>query len=227
MKRFNKQWIVGWILLTCVGALNLVSQEAQHSTYYYQKKSLFKLLPNNPEEIIFLGDSITDGCEWAELFKNVKIINRGISGDTTNGVLERLDEVIESRPAAVFLMIGINDLARERSVKYILDNLGKIIRKIGKMSPGTTLYVQGLLPVSSKFHQFPAYTNKTREILAINKGLENFCRRSDVVYINLYSSFVTEDDRLDSAYTNDGLHLSGKGYLLWKSLIDRFINMDH
>ena len=67
-------------------------------------------MPDTPNEIIMLGNSITDGCEWSELFQNSNIKNRGISGDITEGVLYRLDEVTRSKPAKVFLLIGINDL---------------------------------------------------------------------------------------------------------------------
>ncbi len=219
----KKAFIAGWIILWSLFALNLFSQGTGHSSYYNQKKSLFDLLPNSKGEIIFLGDSITDGCEWAELFGLPKIINRGISGDTTEGVLERLGEVTESRPAAIFLMIGVNDLGAGKSAAFVLKKTGEIIRKIRRITPLTRLYVQSLLPVNKKFSQFPNYTNKTSEILAVNKGLKTFCRRNGVNYIDLFPSFTTADLLLNPAYTNDGLHLKGDGYLLWKSLIERFV----
>ena len=224
MKNSKQRWIIGWVVFIGLFGLDVIPQEAQHSPYYYQKKSLFELLPNQAHEIIFLGDSITDGCEWAELFCNKKIINRGISGDTTDGVLARLGEVLESSPKAVFMMIGVNDLGGGKSVEYILDNLGKIIKKIKKISPGTKLYVQSILPVSDKFNQFPTYTDKNKEIISVNRTLESICRKTDTVYIDLHSLFAGENGKLDPAYTNEGLHINGKGYLLWKSVIQKFVN---
>ena len=199
------------------------ASEGQHSTYYYQKAGLFRLLPNSQGEIIFLGDSITDGGEWGELLGNPKIINRGISGDTTQGILERLGEVTESRPEKIFLMIGVNDLALGKSVDYVLSNLARIIRKILRNSPETELYVQSLLPVNDRFDQFKGHTDKGREILEINRKLKDFCERQGVEFIDLHGAFQDEDGRLGSKYTNDGLHLTGLGYVLWASRIRRYI----
>src|SRR5690348_1170260 len=93
------------------------------STYYLQRVSHFKTLPKTKGDIIFLGNSITDGAEWSELFNDNKIKNRGISGDITAGVLHRLNEVAERKPDKVFLLIGVNDLARNISTDSILKNL--------------------------------------------------------------------------------------------------------
>ena len=104
------------------------------STYYYQRKSLFDILPDRPGEIVFLGNSITDGAEWTELFDNPNVINRGISGDITAGVLYRLDEVTRSKPEKIFLMIGVNDLARGVSPDSVVKNIRTIIGRIRKDS---------------------------------------------------------------------------------------------
>ena len=61
--------------------------------YNYQKRSLFEQLPIRGNDIVFLGNSITDGCEWAELFNNRHIKNRGISADRSGWLLDRLDPV--------------------------------------------------------------------------------------------------------------------------------------
>ena len=70
------------------------------------KTTLFEALPNTPGEIIFVGNSITDGCEWAEMFGNPSIKNRGIGGDKIKGVLLRLPEITESLPQKIFIQIG-------------------------------------------------------------------------------------------------------------------------
>jgi len=74
-------------------------------------EDLFRtLLSPGPQAIVFLGDSLTSACEWHELFgNNLTILNRGIGGDTSAGVLKRIPTVAVLRPAAVFLMIGTND----------------------------------------------------------------------------------------------------------------------
>ena len=80
------------------------------SKKYYHHKNQFELLPNRKKEIVFLGNSITARGNWSEWFNNKRIINRGISGDRTDGVLYRLDEVISSKPKKIFLLIGVNDI---------------------------------------------------------------------------------------------------------------------
>ena len=97
--------------------------DSQYTTYYRQRVSLFRILPQTKGDIIFLGNSITDGGEWTEMFNDLKVKNRGISGDISAGVLNRLDEVYQRFPDKVFLLIGINDLARNISPDSIVKNI--------------------------------------------------------------------------------------------------------
>jgi hypothetical protein len=163
-----------FILVVLLGVPCVMCQQAEnppHSLYWHQRASHYELLPNEAGEIIFLGDSITDGCNWGEMFGDPKVKNRGISGDITQGILDRLGEVVESKPAKVFLMIGINDLAMGKSPKEIMDNIKRIVKSIRKTSPETLIYIESLLPVNPDFPQFPQHAGKTQEILSINRVL--------------------------------------------------------
>lgn len=199
------------------------STQNRYSPYYYQKKSLFEQLPNNQNEIIFLGDSITDGCNWAELLQDPRIKNRGISGDVTDGVLERLGEVIESQPEKIFLMIGINDLARGKSVDYVLNNIKRLIKVIQKDSPGTETYIQSVLPVNPDFSLFPDHISKSQEVTELNHGLIKICNHYELQYIDIYSHLADEKQKLSPDYTNDGLHLTGAGYVIWGSVVKKYL----
>lgn len=201
-------------------AMTVKGQEAFKSTYYEQRRTLFEQLPNTKNEIIFLGNSITDGSEWAELFQNKRIKNRGISGDITEGVLFRLEEVTESKPAKVFLLIGINDLARNISKDTVFANICRIATTIRKQSPKTEVFVQSILPVNPAFDKFSGHCSKTGEVKWINGKLEDFCAQSGVQYVDLFTHFKNEnDDFMNPEFTNDGLHLTGKGYLKWAAII--------
>ncbi len=90
---------------------------------------LFKSMPHSRKDIIFLGNSLTFWADWSELLGSSRYKNRGIPGDITFGVLERLDDVIKGRPNKVFILIGINDLARNIPDSIILSNYQKIINK--------------------------------------------------------------------------------------------------
>lgn len=189
------------------------------STYYHQRVSHFKSLPTTKESIIFLGDSISDGAEWSELFGDHRILNRGISGDYTTGILNRLDEVYTRKPAKVFLLIGINDLTRNINTDSIVKNIIWIVELIKTKSPNTQIYVQSVFPVNEQFGKFSGHTSKKAQILTLNEELSTIHKTQKFEYIDIYSYLVDSAGRLDSQYTNDGLHLSSKGYLQWKEVI--------
>ncbi|MBP6234806.1 MAG: family 20 glycosylhydrolase [Saprospiraceae bacterium] len=189
------------------------------STYYHQKVSLFKILPPTNGDIIFMGDSNTDTGEWGALFNDLKIKNLGISGDMTSGILNRLDDVFCSKPSKIFLLIGTNDLVRNISVDSILKNIFCISTLIKDKSPHTKLFVQSILPVNEKFGMFGGHTSKKREIIHINKILSASAAKYSYSYVDLYSDLVDSTGRLDVKYTNDGLHLTGPGYLKWQQVI--------
>ena len=93
---------------------------------------MFEELPVTSSDIIFLGNSITNGAEWAELFKNKHVKNRGISGDICMGVYDRLDAILKGKPAKIFLLIGINDVSRGTPADTIVSRIEMIVRKINK-----------------------------------------------------------------------------------------------
>ena len=201
-----------------------IGQNSKFGTYYDQRKSLFETLPDKPKEIIFLGNSITDGCEWAELFNNKHIVNRGISGDVTAGVLNRLAEITRSKPAKVFLLIGINDLARGIPEDTVFTNICKIVSIIRLQSPDTKVYIQSILPVNDMYKMFNDHTSKTLQIMEINAELHNWCQQSGYVFIDLFNRFKNSSGNLmNPKYTNDGLHLLGKGYQLWAEIIRAYL----
>ncbi|MCE7864340.1 MAG: glycoside hydrolase family 92 protein [Bacteroidetes bacterium CHB5] len=188
--------------------------------YYYHRKEHFESLPDTPGEIIFLGNSITDGAEWFELFGgNPNIKNRGIGGDDTDGVLERLHEVTSSQPLKVFVMIGTNDLAYGKTVEHVVENQKKIITEIRRASPHTKIYMQSVLPVDDAIH----FTRPNTSIAEINKQLKMYCAEAGVTYIDLVPVFSDENGKLAKAYSGDGLHVNGKGYVRWAELIKNFI----
>src|SRR5688500_2665279 len=110
------------------------AQQAWDSTYrpdiYSTRVDLFRSFEHSTKDIVFLGNSLTFWGEWAEFFRNEHIKNRGIPGDHTFGVLERLDEVINGKPAKVLILIGINDIARNFPDSVILRNFEAIVSRI-------------------------------------------------------------------------------------------------
>lgn len=189
--------------------------------YYYHRKEHFESLPDTPDEIIFLGNSITDGAEWFELFDgNPNVKNRGIGGDDTDGILERLDEVVSSDPAKIFLLIGTNDISSGKTVDHVVKNHQLIIDLIREASPDTKLYIQSVLPVQESIH--PSRPNSSLQ--EINRQLEEMCRKQEITYIDLYSLLADDQGQLDMKFSIDGLHLNAAGYLKWVEAVKRYVN---
>ncbi|MDB5207654.1 MAG: sialate O-acetylesterase [Flavisolibacter sp.] len=218
---FIKQSVLLFLLV--FSGINSFAQPAidttYRTTYYEQKVSQFRLLPDTKGEIVFLGNSITDIGEWVEIWQNKNVKNRGISSDNTFGVLARLDEVLSSKPKKIFLLIGINDIAKGTPDSLIIANHKKIYERIKAASPKTKIFVQSILPTNADFTEFKRHQNKDEHIRFINESIKNICGKAGLIYVDLYSRLINEEGKLDKRYTNDGLHLTGAGYLLWKELL--------
>ena len=192
-------------------------------TYFHQRHTLFKNLPSTPDDIIFLGNSITDGNEWGELFNDLRIKNRGISGDYSAGILYRCAELVNRKPAKIFLMIGINDLSRGISTDSLVRNIRLFADYTAAYSPSTKLYVLSLLPVNAQLGKFGGHTSRADSVPKANRLLKEYQHKHNYQYVDLYSAFCDVQGRLDLRYTNDGLHLTGEGYQLWKHLVYPYV----
>jgi lysophospholipase L1-like esterase len=189
--------------------------------YYTMRKTMLSNFPISKSSIVLLGDSLTDQGEWSELFKNCQIVNRGISGDTTDGVFKRLDRITKYRPQKIFLMIGVNDLWNEgKTIPEIVNNYRKNLEFIKKTSPQTQVFIQSILPINNSSYQI-AIDNQN--IAAINQELKKLAEEFSYPYLNLHDSFLDNDGQLNVKYTMDGVHLTAEGYLLWAKIIDPYV----
>jgi lysophospholipase L1-like esterase len=196
-----------------------ISAHAQ-GAYWKHKVDQFRMLPNPKGEICFLGDSITDGCNWTELTGDMKVTNRGISGDTAEGVLNRIDEVTSGKPAKIFLMIGTNDLAwAKKTVPETRDTIAKIIDAIKTQSPGTQIYLQSVLPVIDGM--VDKFENKN--IVPLDEALVRVAAEKKVTFVNLVPYFKDQNGQLKKEFTEDGLHLNGKAYSVWYQQIKQYM----
>lgn len=211
-------------MLSLFCACTMYAQEQKHSTFYYRRATLFEVLPTSKSDIIFLGNSITNGGEWAELLRNPHAKNRGISGDTTQGVLDRLSTITKGKPSKIFLLIGTNDLSRGKSMDEVAKNVAKIVERVKRESPKTKLYVQSVFPVNPKFNKFLGHMNRQKDIAVLNAKIKAIAARHGVTYIDVYKSLVIPStDVMNPEYTNDGLHLLGKGYLKWVDVLKPYL----
>ena len=160
--------------------------------------------------IIFLGDSITQGFPTEQLLKEFSIINKGISGDNTESVLERLNrDVIALKPSAVFLLVGINDLKSTKSNNTILVNYERIVLRISKSVPGVKLFVESILPTRN-LEERPL-----ERIQLLNVEIHKLAMKYGVKFLDVYPLFVNPKGELAEEFSNDGLHLTLLGYEKW------------
>ncbi len=212
-----------FVLLTVL--INLSAQDNKYSTFYYQRATLFEKLPVYEDDIIFIGNSITNGGEWAELFNDKRIKNRGISGDICMGVYDRLNPILDGKPSKIFLLIGINDISRGTPADTIVEGTAKILNKINCRSPQTKVYLQSILPVNDHFGMFGGHTQHWEMIRPLNESLKELAESKDIVFVDLFSHFIScENDKMDIRYTNDGLHLVGEGYIKWVEVVKPYVD---
>jgi len=179
-----------------------------------------KPLPNkniktNKNTIVFLGNSITQVGQWQVLIPNKKIINKGISGDVTKGVLARIEDCLLTKPEKIFMMIGINDLKLGISIDTITSNQIKIIDNINRISPNTKIYMQSTLPVNEGMLANIYKRLNNVDIAKMNSALQLVCKQKKVKYIDLHPIMVDDNAQLKQALSTDGLHLQPEAYLNW------------
>lgn len=190
------------------------------NNHYTQRLEFFNKMPNQKNEIVFLGNSLTEGGKWQELFPKVKhIVNRGISGDVTYGVLARLDEVLASKPKKIFFLGGINDMKRGTPNEVILNNFERIIKLVATKSPKTKLYIESVLTINPSILPASYAKINNEKIKQLNIGLVQLCKTYKLQYVNLQPVFADENGNMKKELSIDGLHLRQASYILWANYL--------
>jgi len=194
-----------------------ISYQSEWCNAHYQERiNEFRKTPLKHGDIVFLGNSITEmGADWGARFNSSIVKNRGISGDVTEGVLARLGEINYSKPALVFILIGINDVFRDKKTEFTVANIIEITRVIHRYSPDTKIYVQPILPTSN--------LSIVPKIKGINYILFSKQQSENYSIINLHALFADENDIIKKEYTVDGVHLTEDGYRVWVNAVKKFI----
>ena len=212
------------ILLSVVSQFTLSADAAPRSEYWHQRVTLFDLLPVEKGDIVFLGNSITDGGEFTELFDNPSIKNRGISSDVISGVAERLHQVTDYNPSKIFLLIGINDVSHNLSVSRMAEDYENLVKRIRKESPESKLYIQSLMPINNDFGRYKNLKGKEATVKQLNQRLKEIAQRNGAVYVDLWPALADKKTgKVRREFTNDGLHLLGKGYDAWADAIRHLV----
>lgn len=172
-------------------------------------------------KIMFLGNSITEMGNWKKVLNDTTVINRGIGGDITFGVLKRMKDITDRQPSKIFILLGINDIGRDIPDVVIADNYLKIVREIHAKCPQTKVYVQSVLPVNPTLPRFPQHYDKEEHVLALNKLLKANAVIGGYTYVDIFHLFTDENQRLIAKYTYEGLHLKPEAYVIWTDYLKK------
>ena len=158
---------------------------------------------------VMVGDSLSMWFPSDRLPADQLWLNQAISGDTTQGVLNRLNDFAQARPSTVYVMAGINDLKRGVDQRQVLDNLEQIIQQLRSTHPEAQIVVQSLLPTRG-------VPISNQQINQVNQELRTIARQNGAVYLDLHDQVMDGNGQLQARLTTDGLHLSPSGYDVWQ-----------
>ncbi len=216
------------ILLLTVTAVSLgimLYRSGTEESYYDKKCGSFSVQNANLSkgQIIFIGDSITDLYPLDDYYSDLPlaVYNRGIGGDTTGGVLNRLDvSLFDLAPSRIVLMIGTNDINGSNTDGEILARYEDILHQIREKLPSSEIYCMSIIPQNSD-RGFSAETvdSFNKQILRLNSKIKSLCESLKLNYVDLFASLSDENDRLIKDYSDDGLHLNSKGFELWTKVL--------
>lgn len=199
--------------------VNILKQEAKVAAD--QRTPHLSILAGDSLSLWFPPELLPEGKNW---------LNQGISGETSNGLLKRLKIFDRTQPELIFVMIGINDLIGGMSDGVILDNQGQIISYLQKAHPTAQIIVQSILPHGAEEATWKGrkklQTIANSRIRQLNQQLQGVSTKKGVKYLDLYPLFTNKQGNLRREFTTDGLHLSPEGYIVWRSALQIYSEIE-
>ena len=199
-------------------------------SYYDQKCNMFALENANLAhgQIVFIGDSITDGCALDNYYSALSpaTYNRGIGGDNTEGVLNRLKiSLFHIKPSKIVLMIGINDINGNVSNQKILENYDEILTQIKAELPDTQVFCVSILPINNDLESYTLINvDKTTErVLEINPEIKKLAEEHGYQFVDVFDEFADENRHLYKELSPDGIHLNDPGYQKYSGLLKPYL----
>lgn len=204
---------------------NSFQDEWQDATYHPHYEDWLGLLEHEANAIaqgqgsnrltVLVGDSISQWFPNDQLPSDRFWLNQGISGDTSAGVLKRLDLFEDTRPDMIHVMVGINDLRAGATDEELIANIQQIMQQLRQSHPDAQIFIHSILPT-----RLPALASD--RIADINQQLAAIAQAEAVQFLDLQPSFADKDGSLRTDLTTDGLHLNPQGYAMWQSTLRWF-----
>ncbi|MEZ9069281.1 SGNH/GDSL hydrolase family protein [Vibrio atlanticus] len=196
-------------ILKAVALQSEIQQRGHSMSRYIMTSDNHRHFSPNADLVMF-GDSITEWAPWADIFRDVSMVNRGLAGDTTTGMLRRIDTTLNVNPKLVCFMAGINDLAQGYDVDHIYQNYIDIL-KVWQEND-IQILVQSTLYVGSKLQGL----NPSVELL--NSKISEHCTQQGIMFLDVNSA-LSPNKLLSNEYSCDDLHLNAKAYQTWAEVL--------
>ena len=193
-----------------------VAQMFAADPFRSHRYDVFKVLPLNEQNTVFVGNSITNMHEWWEAFGSEgNIVNRGVWGTFIGETVQHIEAVAMGKPKKVFFMVGTNDLGKNgsRNIDDIIENTRIMVERLQKVSPATEIYIQGILP--------SVYNRVIEQLEETNERLKELCDEYGITYIDLWDDLFSLTQ--DNTHTLDGLHMKASGYQIWTNKIQEYV----
>lgn len=200
---------------------NKYSKITEYNREMATKKSNFTLLNSEytlENQTVLLGDSITDFFNWYELFYDFSkatgqaVYNRGISGDTTDRLLERLhNNVLNIKPKNIVILIGTNDIGKGIPLEISVHNVDLILKEIKKTCPDTNVIFQAVYPINRPM-RFRNEKRSNEKIDLMNKEFIKLSEKYNCRWLDITAQLRGNDENLSKDFTYDGLHLNVHAY---------------
>ena len=183
---------------------------------YHAADVELKKQPADPKRVVFMGDSITDGWRLTDYFPDKPYVNRGISGQTTPQMVVRMyPDVVDLKPAAVVILAGTNDIARNtgpETAAMIEENFQAMTELA--QAHGIKVILCAITPIAD---YGPAKMSEGRppaDIVKINSWLKEYAARAHAIYADYFSAVADDKGMLKPGISRDGLHPNADGYKL-------------
>ena len=196
-------------ILKAVSIQSEIQQRGHSMSRYIMTSDNHRHFSPNADLVMF-GDSITEWAPWADIFRDVSMVNRGLAGDTTTGMLRRIDTTLNVKPKLVCFMAGINDLAQGYDVEHIYQNYIDMLEVWQEND--IRILVQSTLYVGSKLQGL----NSSVELL--NSKVSEYCTQQGVAFLDV-NSVLSPNKLLSNEYSCDDLHLNAKAYQAWAEVL--------
>ena len=203
-KKTKQRWIV---------------EKTINSEHWQQRNKEIKNTPTGKYKVVFLGNSLTELFNVNEYFNDTILLNCGIVGDFSEGLVKRIDNITKLKPEKLFIEIGINDIIEKIPLDDICVNYREVIKKMQAQSPQTKIYIQSNLPVIINRPSFLT-DNKdvNNRVVKQNENLKKIAKEFNLTYIDIYTAFIKHPN-LNELFIPDGIHLTPVAYNLWKTTV--------